>query len=265
MAILIPKIIHRIWLGPNPLADDHVEYGYTWERHNPGWKVWLWTDRNLPDFDRTSFERGRNPVERADVLAYELLRQFGGIHADTDFECKRSFEPLLDGVGAFVYGEQGGLISRALMGFPPEHPALVRALEELAPRVGVVQVMGEATGPKLFSRVVRDFPDITVFPGELFVPYHWSERHRSREEFPDAYAVHHWGPKWDRATRQRAIQGKLRDTREKLAESERRRKRTADRLKEIEGSRWWRLGQALRAVGPRASRSGRERSDGPDR
>ena len=42
-------------------------------------------------------ERLRAPAERSDILRLELLWREGGVYVDTDFECLRSIEPLLDG------------------------------------------------------------------------------------------------------------------------------------------------------------------------
>ncbi|MDQ2911487.1 MAG: hypothetical protein M3R26_00365 [Actinomycetota bacterium] len=50
--------------------------------------------------------------------------------------------------------------------------------------------------PRLFTHVLWDFPEVTLFPRELFYPYGWEEPHRRHERFDDAYAVHHWAMSW---------------------------------------------------------------------
>jgi hypothetical protein len=48
------------------------------------------------------------------------------------------------------------------------------------------------------TQVLRRHPEVTIFPARLFYPYQWHERWRRYEEFPDAYAVHHWWLTWRR-------------------------------------------------------------------
>src|SRR5204863_264320 len=76
-------------------------------------------------------------VERADILRLELLWRYGGVYIDTDFECLKPIDELLEGVEFFT-----GLLKRAgpskparvnnaIFGAGPGHPLLDRALDEL--------------------------------------------------------------------------------------------------------------------------------------
>jgi hypothetical protein len=38
--------------------------------------------------------------------------------------------------------------------------------------------------------------DFVLFPREWFYPYNYNEKHRAKESFPQAYAVHHWACSW---------------------------------------------------------------------
>ena len=93
----IPRVFHQIWVGPEPLPEEFVAYQRTWLTYNPGWKLQLWTEENLPpDLERREvYEKLRVPAERADILRVELLWRFGGVYIDTDFECLRPIEGLL--------------------------------------------------------------------------------------------------------------------------------------------------------------------------
>ena len=95
--MLIPRIFHRIWVGPDPLPAEYARYGQTWLDHHPGWELRFWTDDNFPDGLRRpeAQERLRSPVERANILRLEVVWRFGGVYVDTDFECRRSIEPLI--------------------------------------------------------------------------------------------------------------------------------------------------------------------------
>lgn len=195
--MMIPRVIHRIWLGPDPLPEEHERYGETWRKHHPGWEMRLWTDSNLPDLRyRDLFDRARNHAERADVLRQELLLRFGGVYVDTDVECRRCIEPLIEGTEAFAAWSHRGRVGNAVLGAVPEHPAIRRILAEMHDSVGRGSVV-EATGPKLVTKVLADSPDVTLFGSETFYPYSPREpRPEDDAAFGDAYAVHHWAAAW---------------------------------------------------------------------
>jgi mannosyltransferase OCH1-like enzyme len=194
--VKIPRIIHRIWLGGEPLRDDFQHYGETWRNHHPDWEMRLWTDDDLPKLGLTeALEHGRHHAERADVLRYELMKRFGGVYVDIDIESLRPLDSLLDEVVAFAALQAPGRVSNAILGAVPGHPLFERASREAALRIGVGTIPA-ATGPVFFTELVQDFPEVTLYGPEKFYPYLWTERHRAQDHFPEAYAVHHWAASW---------------------------------------------------------------------
>lgn len=141
-------------------------------------------------------------VQRADVVSYELIYQFGGIYANTDMECLRPIP--LDGVDAFAGMEDAQFLSNALMGCTPGHPFFGQILDEIEPRYRELpgEPMNGVTGPHLLTHVWRLNPDLlTVFPKEAFCPVLYDDT-MSNEwgDHPDSYCVHHWGHTRDRWT-----------------------------------------------------------------
>jgi mannosyltransferase OCH1-like enzyme len=197
--VKIPRIFHRIWLGPRPMPEEYVCYGATWKVLHEEWDLRLWTDATLPPLiNRREFELGKNAAQKADVLKYELVYRFGGIYLDTDFECLRSIEPLIADVEAFAARESDEFIAVGIFGAVPGH-ALLRDVVERLPRSFRDEPPGRqdlSTGPGLFTLVARNHPELVVFGPELFYPYHFTEKHRKGESFPEAYAVHHWAFSW---------------------------------------------------------------------
>jgi mannosyltransferase OCH1-like enzyme len=201
--VVIPRVFHRIWLG-GPLPERERRFGQTWARYHADWEMRLWHDGNVPPLtNRAQFEAAGSPAQKADILRYELLLAYGGVYLDTDFECFRNIEPLLNGVRAFGAREDASSVAIGVLGCVPGHPlfaAVVAALpDSVAWRPG--RPPNQQTGPELFSRVLAEQEALgreiaTVFGPELFYPYHWSEPHRAGEEFPQAYAAHHWAKSW---------------------------------------------------------------------
>jgi mannosyltransferase OCH1-like enzyme len=185
---VIPKVLHQIWLGPDPFPSEYADYQETWQRLHPGWELRFWTEESLPpDSRREVHELLRQPAERADILRLEVLCRDGGVYVDADLECLRPIDPLLDGASFFLGALDSGRVSNAIIGSVPDHPLLVRALEELRPRSTYGSVDREGTGPLLLERLRGEFPDVTVFEPEVLY-----ETSRERA----VYAFHHPARSW---------------------------------------------------------------------
>jgi hypothetical protein len=239
---MIPRIIHRVWLGSEPMPDDFRRYGETWREHHPDWEMRLWTDGNLPELScQEAFSRSRHHLERSEVLRYELLRQFGGVYVDTDLECLRSIEPLIEGITAFGAWERPRRVGTCVLGSVPHHPAFERVVEEVSRTAGRGD-QGKSTGPTFLTPILTAFPDVTIVEKATFHPV---KRDGAAEPSPDAYAIHHAAftgrEPYD-------LDAELSLLRGKLATVERRLSRRQAQLAAIEQSAWWRLGRRLTPV-----------------
>lgn len=255
---------------------EYVRFGESWSEHHPGWEMRLWTDAELPPLtDPEALERCRNFGEASDVLRYEILSRYGGIYVDTDVECLRSLEPLVGEASAFAAYARPGLIGSAVVGAVPAHPAIARTLEVVCAGAGSGPQV-EATGPVALTGVLEDAADVDLFGRETFYPLDYWEipfADPDADVLADAYAIHHWDATWQsrealmlrtRKLMLRAQQLKRRESRarkelarreQRLEATRARHRKVKRRLDRIEGSRWWRLGQALgRVVPPRRKR-----------
>lgn len=189
---MVPRILHQIWLGDQPLPDDFARYRETWLEHHPHWEHRFWTEENLPsDLRRPEvYERLRYPAERSDILRLEVLWREGGVYVDTDFECHR---PLDDVIGDHEFFtaplKPNGWVNNAFLGSTPGHPILDRALRELRPR----EFHGydkHGTGPRFVDTLLKDHPgEVTLLPAELFYQ-------TSPGQLETAVATHHAAGSW---------------------------------------------------------------------
>ena len=203
---MIPKVFHRIWLGTQQMPDEFVRYGETWTKHHPGWTMRLWTDENLPELiNQQEFLLAHSTAHKADIFRYEVIYRYGGVYIDTDFECLRNIEPLLQGLNAFVAKSDPNLVAIGIFGAEQGHPLLADIIAQLPGSFQRKRYLSitEQTGPDFFTSVVARHPETVVFEAKLFYPYHWKEKWRKGQEFPDAYAVHHWNGSWTRGDQQR--------------------------------------------------------------
>ena len=194
----IPRALHRIWTGDAPLPDEFAAYGESFRAHHPDWEIRLWGDDDLAGLGIGERERAaaRSASELSNLIRYEILVRHGGVYVDTDVECRRSFEPLLRGIDAFAALELPGRVGTAVLGSAPGHPAFRRAAAEARRTLGLGAHTADANGPYFLSLLLEQEPDVTILGPEVFYPYLWTEPERRADDFPDAYAVHHWAGSW---------------------------------------------------------------------
>lgn len=202
----LPRILHQIWVGPEPIPEQYEAYTKTWQDLHPSWEYRLWTDDNLPVMrNRALYDRAEELTPavnigqfRSDVLRYELLWSFGGMYVDVDFECLTNIEHLLTDVEAFAAWEvQDQWIANGLMGAEPGHPFIDRLITglEASAEHHKGQRPNIAVGPQYLTRQHRRHSDeMTVLPTRLFYPYLYNQVGTPAENgpWPDAVAVHHW-------------------------------------------------------------------------
>lgn len=201
--MVIPRVIHRIWLGDTPMPAEFEAFGDSWARHHPGWEMKLWRSDDLPPLRAQDlFDSATSLAQKADIARYEVLLHYGGVYIDTDFECLRPLDELLDGAEVVIGTEDGSLMTNALIGAVPGHPVLEAIVECLPASVAADPngLPAVTTGPHLVTRVINSDAAlrsaVRVIAQESLYPYLWNECYRCDEEFPHAYAVHHWAGSW---------------------------------------------------------------------
>lgn len=188
---MIPKILHQIWVGPEPFPKEFGAYQQSWRRHHPQWTFHFWTEETLPSnlLRNEAYDQSRIPAERSDMIRIELLWEYGGVYVDTDMECMRPIDPLLDEVEAFAVYLKPGRVTNTVLGSKPGHPLFARARREMRPQTIGARFDKAASGPYFLDALFKRHHNVAIFPPELFFPASLEERER-------AYAVHHSSRSW---------------------------------------------------------------------
>ena len=201
--LLIPRILHRLWLGPGPLSAAQRRWARSWKKQHPQWEEKVWTADHLPELiNRAEFDRATDPQQRMEIASYELLHRFGGLYVDADFECLRSLESLLAGEECVLGEESPGRICHGLIACVPGHELLKELVRGLSNSVRdhAGKSIVEQTGANYVTRKLRDRWDATVLPASYFHPHpHGQGQEKSaggRGEKSGAYAIHHPAPRW---------------------------------------------------------------------
>ncbi len=225
------KIISRLWLGPKEMPEKYIEYGKKWQELNPDWEVIEWTPQNLSDGEMFNTDvlvdihsRGgpdsiEAAVQKADVIGYNLIWEYGGIYLNVDIEPVRPLSYMFDYYGidplqAYASREDWNTprIVNAVLGGPPKHPFWKYVIEKLPeyywrdPQAEMV----ETTGPVLLTDCANmwnkdmnfsnDLP-LKVMPHKAFNLAHWSRIPLGSNadgrwvDSEEVIAIHHWGHK----------------------------------------------------------------------
>lgn len=204
----IPKIIHQIWVGPREIPSDCQEYQRSWIKmcQESHWKYQLWTDNDLCNGriqlkNQKEYDQAKQYAQKADLLRFELLNQFGGFYIDMDVEYLKNFDHLRDSsfvIGVELEDNRKQQYGTAIIGSVPHYPILTEILETMPQLIGKKKCITEETGPAMITPIVNkylDWPSVRIEPLITFYPYNWTQKK------PDCYdektlAVHHWKKSW---------------------------------------------------------------------
>lgn len=173
---MLPKIIHQIWIGPYPIP---LEFIRTVKDKHPGWKHYLWTDKNIPHLQNEILYRGAHDIWalKADIICYELLQMYGGIYIDADWICLSSLDAFLD-KELFVWNYPSkSILWNGIIGVPANHPAMAQCIAAIslhADKVLAASTSMDAvqwTGPRMLHNIWKYLqPRPDPLPSSYFLP-----------------------------------------------------------------------------------------------
>ena len=144
--------------------------------------------------------------QKSDFLRYHILKQYGGLYVDTDFQCLKSFDTLLyaDFLIGIAYPSKPEFYI-GLIGCIPEHPIISRAVSDMDKirSVGwqaVFKTTGNYFFTSVFFKVVGKYmKGVVPLPPQYFYPWPNKQRHRKNAKayIKDySYAIHYWEVSW---------------------------------------------------------------------
>lgn len=200
--LLIPKIIHRVWVGPKPIPDAFGRYWQTWRDLHPEWELRTWRDADIPTLGDECVrlcKEARNPAEMSDVMRYFIVEAFGGVYVDTDFEAWKNIEPVLFGREFVSSYEPSTSVACGFFASIPHHPIMMSIVDELKrSTIDTTVNQVETVGPLFFTRHIKPHLQrrgVYITPVKKFYPFDYGST-GTKEQYPDAYAAHHWAHTW---------------------------------------------------------------------
>ena len=180
--IMIPKVIHMIWVGDEAKRPDN--YIQTWKDMNPDWTVKVWGNREYSEENWVNKARMETMWQRqlcgvADMMRYEILYNEGGFYVDADSQCLRPLEDWLFDSALCVSWEnetvREGLIACGYIAAKAGDHRLLKVIEEIKADDDIENKPAwYGTGPRRLTGVLKAEPDsYTVWPSHYFIPDHF--------------------------------------------------------------------------------------------
>ena len=221
---MIPKIIHQIWIGPNPLPDKCKNYVKTWKKHHPSWEYKFWDNANTEELLSEASEKAVNaynhhssinpamfaPACQADIIRYLAILKYGGVYVDIDFECYKPIDELILDKKLIVASPNSRVhwVCNGFFGATPNHEVIKEAVDDLEPR-------GKArNGPTYLTKHFKNFIDCNFMDSFEATQRQVGQANAQGKKvklveaqylfarstrFPDSYAYHHplmsWQPR----------------------------------------------------------------------
>jgi len=207
----IPKIIHQIWLG-SPVPAKYDAWRASWKKYHPDYEYKLWTEKEILEFglvNEYAYLKSKNFAVKSDIARCEILYRFGGIYADTDFECLSRFDEKLLGTSCFL-GQVFSSVpefNNALMGCTPDSILMKLMIDSLGKPIShhnAIEIIQETGAIKLtnlfFEQEVFKSERILVLPSDYFYPWPNFLLHQEKKRYSyltsRSVAMHHWEMSW---------------------------------------------------------------------
>lgn len=212
MSTVIPRILHYVWVGDQPLPEKVRINLETWRETNPDFEIRAWMNENVT-FDNPYLDYCRAHRRWANASNYirlvKVLEQ-GGIYLDTDIMAMRSFAPMLRHkcfFGFQVEDEQKDRVNNAVFGAEPGHWFIEECRAHLlktfdgsepanhsSPRMVTALLKGHGLGA--YDRRGVSLKDIRIYARPIFYPYSWEESFSLGAIRRDTVTVHFWDKTW---------------------------------------------------------------------
>lgn len=211
------RIIHQVWFGtiPNKRAAKKTyikfkKYRDSWKIKNPTWWHIEWgkklSDLFVFTFFPEHYELYKNytyEIQRCDSVRYMILYRYGGLYADMDYYCVKSFDEVFSLYKSSLYlvqtpNRSGEYVSNSLMFSVPQHPfwksLLIEMEVEKNPPIYYSKHLSVmyTTGPGIINRIFHTNKfryKLKSWPHKYFQPHTHTENVMTLKN-DNVYAIH---------------------------------------------------------------------------
>jgi mannosyltransferase OCH1-like enzyme len=197
----IPKLIHQIWVGPNPIPSKSIKFIETIRSLHPEFEYRLWQDKDITPEIFVNYEyivKATSYAQKADIMRYEILYRQGGIYFDIDFEVFKNIAPLLtnDLVVCNEDENTDKYITNAFICASKDNPELRKCVERIKEIDLTSNRISHMSGPWFFRKCITLTDRVTILPTSYIYPTHYTNPKATFQITETTYACHHWDKNW---------------------------------------------------------------------
>lgn len=206
---MIPKRIHYIWFGGNPLTPLAENCIASWKKYCPDYEIVRWDESNF-DVSQNRYCREAYDAKKwafaSDYARLWVLVNDGGIYMDTDVEVLQPLDRFLE-LQAFSGFEAEDRIPTGLMASSSKQPFFEKLLHDYDDRSFLkpngafdlstnVEAITKACvdAGLVLNNTEQTVEGFTLFPSEFFCPKDWLTKDIHLTE--NSYAIHHFDGSW---------------------------------------------------------------------
>jgi len=208
---MIPKIIHYIWVGGNPLTPLAEKCIESWKKFCPDYEIKRWDETNF-DVNQNKYCKEAYESKKwafvSDFIRLKVLHDFGGIYMDTDVEVIKPLDEYLVHP-AFSGFENEEMIPTGIMASEKENKWIANLLSDYDNRnfikedgsfdltTNVVSITNKTKEmyPNLsLDNNYQEFEDVVFYPKDFFCPIDYNTHELIKTE--NTHTIHWFAGSW---------------------------------------------------------------------
>ena len=208
---MIPKKIHYIWVGGNPLTPLAEKCIESWKKYCPDYEIVRWDESN---FDVNQNQYCKEAYENkkwafvSDYIRLKVLYEEGGIYMDTDVEVVKPLDKFLSNP-AFSGFENDTMIPTGIIAAEKYNPWVYKLLKEyddkhfvkkngsfdLTTNVETITKVTQEHSPNLvLNNTYQDLGDVVFYTKDYFCPIDYQAKELLKTE--NTHTIHWFAGSW---------------------------------------------------------------------
>jgi len=193
------KVVHQVWFGLMPskkqakkMYKDLKRCRDSWKIKNPDWCHIEWDKEMSLSLIKTFYPQHEElfksysyEIQRCDVIRYFALHRYGGLYADMDYFCNKSWSEVTHEYPKDLYlvqtpNRKGEYVSNSLMYSKQDHPFWKFLFNELEKNQKTPlyytrhMIIMFTTGPGILNRTYSKYKikySLSYYPSDIFQPF----------------------------------------------------------------------------------------------